>query len=317
MISDEKIFDLTWKFFPPTIKEIERHVPVEFVENCPNLIKGNNIDPELFNNISNTFFFKQLKTWSYQNISELTTSPGILLLKIPDNNLDNDKLKSLYYIISCGLGDLNNRYGELFEVKDRNLDYKKQAIPVSKTNASTGFHTDSTSFEYSPDIVGLLCLQPGKTGGESILANAANLFLWMKKFHPVVTPVLLNDIIRDVITPGSKVDIESIKKNRFPIFSSEDNVFKFRYMRYWIISGHESCKKLIPQELIIGLDHIDDFLKKKENLLHYNMVRGDILLINNNFICHNRSKYEDYEDPAKKRTMVRVWINNKRFANKT
>jgi len=47
------------------------------------------------------------------------------------------------------------------------------------------------------------------------------------------------------------------------------------------------------------------------------MVRGDILLINNNFICHNRSKYEDYEDPAKKRTMVRVWINNKRFANKT
>ncbi len=30
------------------------------------------------------------------------------------------------------------------------------------------------------------------------------------------------------------------------------------------------------------------------------MGRGDILFLSNNFICHNRTKYEDYEEIKKK-----------------
>jgi hypothetical protein len=310
MIHDEKIHGLTWQFSTPSVKQIERHVPIDFLNKCPNIVSDNKVDIELLDAIRDTPLFNQIKAWSSQSFSQLYSSPGIVLLKLPENNLEDNKLKSLYYIICCGLGKLNTRYGEMFEVKDRNLDYKKEAIPVSKTSSTTGFHTDSTSFEYSPDFVGLLCLQPAKTGGESILANAANLFLWLKKNHPENVPVLLNNIIRDVITPGSKTDTKAIMKNRFPIFSYKENVFKFRYMRYWIISGHERCKQLVKKELIVALNQIDEYLNKKENSLQFRMERGDILLINNNFICHNRSEYEDYEAPIKPRTLIRTWINN-------
>ena len=33
------------------------------------------------------------------------------------------------------------------------------------------------------------------------------------------------------------------------------------------------------------------------------------LYINNNFICHNRTEYNDYEDLERKRTLIRTWIN--------
>jgi hypothetical protein len=309
MISEDKVNNLSWNVTPPGINDIKQYIPENLVKPCPNLIKNANVDLDLLIEASKTSHFKQLTKWSKENLPKIMTTPGISLLKIRDCELDNDRLKSLYYIISLGLGKLNDRYGELFEVKDQNLDYKKDAIPVSKTNASTGFHTDSTSFQYSPDIVGLLCLQPGKNGGESILANAASLYLWLKEFYPDSIPILSKDIIRDVITPGSKIDIEAIKKNRFPIFSYQAGLFKFRYMRYWIISGHEKCNKIMPKELIKGLDQIDKFFERKEHQINYNMERGDILYINNNFICHNRTEYTDYNDLERKRTLVRTWIN--------
>jgi len=58
-----------------------------------------------------------------------------------------------------------------------------------------------------------------------------------------------------------------------------------------------------------AIDKIEEFFQKKENLLFYKMERGDMLFINNNFICHNRTKYEDQEEKGIKRTLLRTWIN--------
>ena len=310
MIGNIKMTEYSWEHSPPDIEDIAVRIPSEFLIKCPNLVNADNtINHNLIKSPSNNSFIKQLISWSSEQLSYLEKRPGVLVLKVNHDNLNDEQLKSLYYIICNGFGNLNNRYGELFDVKDRNLDYKKEAIPVSKTNSATGFHTDSTALEYSPDIVGLLCLQPAKTGGESILANAADLFLWMKQMYPEDADTLAEPIIRDVITPGSAADIKAIKKNRFPVFSIENDVFKFRFMRYWIISGHNRCKSKISPELIRALDRIEEFLQIKENLLFYKMMRGDILFINNNFICHNRTKYEDNEETGRKRTLVRSWIN--------
>ena len=135
------------------------------------------------------------------------------------------------------------------------------------------------------------------------------MYRWLKKRFPDSIPILSQDIIRDVITPGSKTDIQAIEKNRFPIFSRQSEQFKFRYMRYWIVSGHERCNRSVPEELTIALDRIDEFLHSEANQISYSMERGDILYINNNFICHNRTGYIDHAEAEKKRTLVRTWIN--------
>ncbi|MGV2389786.1 MAG UNVERIFIED_CONTAM: TauD/TfdA family dioxygenase [Microcystis novacekii LVE1205-3] len=74
-------------------------------------------------------------------------------------------MRLIYAFISRIFGLLNQRYGYFFDVIDRGMDYTKEAIPVSMTNAETGYHTDSTAKNYFPDIVGLLCLASADEGG--------------------------------------------------------------------------------------------------------------------------------------------------------
>ena len=53
------------------------------------------------------------------------------------------------------------------------------------------------------------------------------------------------------------------------------------------------------------------------------LQKGDIQLVNNFTILHSRAGYTDYDDPAKKRRLMRFWVNSREgralepnFANK-
>jgi hypothetical protein len=166
----------------------------------------------------------------------------------------------LYAMISRSLGYLNNRYSYFFDVQDRGLDYTKEAIPVSKTKAETGYHTDSTAKHYLPDVVGLLCLQPARSGGESLITNAANLLNFLKERNPTWNELLHSPLCRDVITPGTVQDLEAIRANDIPLFQYEpEGGVTFRYMRYWIESALEKLQEPTPAGLTELLDSIDGY----------------------------------------------------------
>ncbi len=241
-----------------------------------------------------------------QWLNQLNASPGAVRIATSGNYSDSE-LRLLYAMISRSLGWLNNRYTYFFDVMDRRLDYTKEAIPVSKTKAETGYHTDSTAKLYYPDIVGLLCLQPAKSGGESLIANAANLINAILDNHPEYNEILHQPWCRDVITPGTIHNTEAILANDIPLFQydSEGGVI-FRYMRYWIESALIKLGKEVPSSLTVALDSIDDYFAAPEHAMSFRLERGDMLYVNNRFLCHNRTAFEDGEHP---RTYVRAWIN--------
>jgi len=243
---------------------------------------------------------------SNQWLKQLNASPGALRLTSGAHYNDSE-LRYLYAITSRALGWLNNRYTYFFDVLDRGLDYTKEAIPVSKTKAETGFHTDSTAKHYFPDIIGLLCLQPAKSGGESLITNAANLLHYITVQHPELKEILHQPWCRDVITPGTVSNTEAILANDIPIFQSDtEGGIIFRYMRYWIESAQVKLGREIPTELTKTLDIIDNYFAAPEHAMCFRLERGDMLFVNNRFLCHNRTAFEDGEKP---RLYVRTWIN--------
>ena len=245
-------------------------------------------------------------SYAIQWLSQLNSSPGAVRIT-PSANYNDNELRLLYAMVSRSLGWLNNRYTYFFDVKDRGLDYTKEAIPVSKTKAETGYHTDSTAKHYFPDIIGLLCLQSAKTGGESLITNGANLINFILEQHPEYEEILHKSWCRDVITPGTIHNTEAILANDIPLFQydSEGGVI-FRYMRYWIESALIKLGKEIPSELTGTLNTIDNYFALQEHAMCFRMERGDMLYVNNRFLCHNRTAFEDGEQP---RVYVRAWIN--------
>ena len=238
----------------------------------------------------------------------LLINPGFILLKA-DPDLSDEELRKIYAVCCRCWGNLNNRYGYFFDVVDQGLDYTKEAIPVSKTKAATGYHTDSTAKEYFPDVVGLLCLQPGASGGESLLTNAADAYHELLSNIPESLSALEKPIIRDVITPGTTNNLETIRNNAFPVFSEQNGLFTFRYMRYWIEAAHTKTSTELPSQLYNGLEAIDHFFSLPENTVQFRMERGDMLFINNRFLCHNRTAFENNTEEKRIRTLVRSWIN--------
>jgi hypothetical protein len=239
-------------------------------------------------------------------LKQLFQSPGALRLQVSPDYSD-EELRVLYAMISRSLGYLNNRYTYFFDVMDRGLDYTKEAIPVSKTKAETGYHTDSTAKHYFPDVVGLLCLQPALSGGESLLTNAANLYNFLMHTYPQFSELLQAPLCRDVITPGTIQNTEAIRANDIPLFQQDSNGgVIFRYMRYWIESALEKLHEPSPQGLQEILDAIDAYFAHPEHAMCFRLERGEMLFVNNRFLCHNRTAFIDGDKP---RVYVRAWVN--------
>jgi hypothetical protein len=289
----------------PSVADISVKLPVSFTDDL--LTFGNKSTKWLTEpNSLSVESIANLKILSSQWKSKLVKAPGALRLQL-ESDYSNDELRLLYAQVSRSLGYLNNRYTYFFDVQDRGLDYTKEAIPVSKTKAETGYHTDSTSKNYFPDYVGLLCLQPAVEGGESLVTNAANLLEFLNENHPNLNALLNQHLYRDVITPGTVQNLEAIRNNDIPLFQfdSEGGVI-FRYMRYWIESALLKLNEPAPTHLLEALNTIDDFFARPENAMCFRLERGDMLFVNNRFLCHNRTAFIDGEKP---RVYVRAWIN--------
>jgi hypothetical protein len=279
---------------------------VNIIAACDEDLMKASLDKELPEGAQDAF--RMVRDWVSEWSVFLKKSPGFVLPELPEywNDLS---LRFAYSLICRALGELNGRYGYFFDVKDQGLDYKKEAIPVSKTRDSTGFHTDSTASSYFPDLVGLLCLYPAAFGGDSLLTNAANLHHHLKDQHPEFIEVLSSGLLRDVITPGSIQDNQAILANKVPVFQEDESGFLFRYMRFWTEKAYEKTGTVPPAGLIESLDAVDDFFNHESNLLSFRMERGAILMISNRFLCHNRSAFFDAEEGKPARLLVRAWIN--------
>jgi hypothetical protein len=304
-MSADKLSTMIWDKLPFS-KEFILDLNKDFSNLINNLTE---VQKKLLIESPNEFNINVSYNWLNELQLKLKASPGFVLIKT-GNLYTDEELRCIYALYCRSLGLLNNHYGYFYDVIDQGLDYTKKAIPVSMTSASTGYHTDSTAKEYLPDLVGLLCLYPGAVGGDSLLTNAANLYNHLYQNFLNEFKTMQNPIIRDVITPGTTNSVEKIIENAFPIFSFPNEGFTFRYMRFWIESAYQKTGQIMPEELIQGLNETDRFFSSSQNHLQFRLERGDILLLNNRFICHNRTAFENNTASFDNhRRLVRSWIN--------
>ncbi len=213
-----------------------------------------------------------------------------------------------YMMLGVSMGRVMTEYGPIFCVRDRGGDYKKEAIPVSMTGAETGFHTDSSAVDTLPDLVGLLCEEPSRNGGHSLISNAMHAYWRLRVSAPESLELLEKEFIRDVVTPGKESTDENLRRNRFPIFDGgpEGKGRTFRYMRYWIEQGHEKAGSPLTERQRAALDVLDETLASPDNVVRLYLERGEQLWVNNRRIAHGREGYAD--SPGNCRRLQRLWL---------
>lgn len=240
---------------------------------------------------------------------ELEDGAGVVLLRgLGALELGVEHTRCAYVAIGCAMGTPMLQYGRLYPVLDRGGSYEQQAIPVSMTNAETRFHTDSSSVDAVPDYVGLLCEEPSKQGGDSLVSNALRAHRQLAARAPELLALLEQPLVRDVVTPGRERNQENLLRNRFPVFQPCERAggVLFRYMRYWIEKGQDRAGAPLDAQQRAALDLLDQLLEAPDNVLRFAMARGDVFWINNRRLAHNRTAYRD--TPGNVRQLQRMWI---------
>jgi alpha-ketoglutarate-dependent taurine dioxygenase len=240
-------------------------------------------------------------------LAALETGRGFVVLSVPPERYSAKEQSAAYWLGGQLLGkpfEQNVQGTVLYDVKDTGQSVQYGAR-FSVTNAESTFHTDNSFGDTVLDYVGLLCLNSAKSGGDSQIVSGFAVRDELRAKQPKAVDVLRRPFHvdrRGGLRPGDEPTA------RFPIFGGNDQELLVRYLRYWIEVGHEKAGQPLTTEQVNAMDALDGVAAERPLRVQFMMKPGEMLFINNRWILHNRTGFEDHVEPEKKRHYVRLWL---------
>ena len=236
-------------------------------------------------------------------------------LIIKSNDGQNTK-KNMFKVSKC-LGNLvaqNNKGIKILQIKaSKNINkfndnQKKKILRYHQTNLGGSIHSDGPQLDNPPKYVAMACLNQAKKGGGSVLIDTRLIFNYLKKKNKKVFKILTKKFPfekRGFLTKNKKKNI--LLK---PIFTESKNVITFRYLREYIEAGYSFSKKQYSSEIKNSFNILDRLLEKKKFTKMFKLKKGEILILNNKYMAHGRTKFYLNKSRAEDaRVLARTWIN--------
>jgi alpha-ketoglutarate-dependent taurine dioxygenase len=217
---------------------------------------------------------------------------------------------ALYWTVGQLLGEpvAQNVAGvRLYDVRDTGQSLR-QGARFSVTNYESTFHTDASFEDGVVDYVGLLCVQTAKSGGLSQLVSGYSAASELALAYPAALEVLAQPFHVDRRGGVRLGEAPTVLR---PVLARHGNEILFRYLRTWIEAGHDKAGVPLTGEQFRAIDALDNTLQRAELRVEFMLRPGDMLFVNNRWILHNRTAFEDHSDPALRRHYVRLWLRRR------
>lgn len=230
-------------------------------------------------------------------LQELEDGRGFLLLRgLPLERYTDAEINLIYYAIGMHMGTPvgQNPKGDLLGKVMNVGDLNDKNTRVYETNAYLPYHTDPS------DVVGLLCLRKAKSGGLSSLVSVAAVYNEILENHRehlgiFYTQMFFAHLGEELPTPSQ-------------IFCYNEGKLSCRYLRQYVELGHEICKQPLSRVEVEALNIFDSIVHNPAFRIDMMLEPGDLQFANNYAVLHSRNSFEDFEDPEKRRKMLRLWL---------
>ncbi len=189
----------------------------------------------------------------------------------------------------------------LGHVKDMGLSSSDPNVRIYQTHERQTFHTDSC------DIVGLLCLQKARAGGQSALVSSVTICNEMRRRRPDLLRLLFAPIETDrrgEVAPGEKPYFT------IPTYSWHAGLLSAIYQRQYI----ESARRFpdvppLSDAQREAYDLFDALANDPALNFHMELAPGDVQLVHNHTLLHDRTAFEDWREPERRRHLLRLWLS--------
>lgn len=231
---------------------------------------------------------------------------GMCLLKgLPVHRWSVEEAKLAYWGIGLhvGVARTQNRASDIMnDVRDSGATYKSKNGRGYNTNAALDFHADSC------DVVALLCLQPAKSGGQSKITSSFAMVEEIRKRRPELIDVLKGPVYHSY--QGTQARGRAGFYN-CPVIGSLPDHFALRANRKNTNAAQADFPEVprLSPELTEALDLLDELAADARLCFSMWLEQGDLQLLNNYVMLHSRTEFEDFEEEAKRRHLLRLWMS--------
>jgi hypothetical protein len=235
---------------------------------------------------------------------ELLDGRGFILLRgLQTDRYDLRDLATIYWGLGSYLGVALPQNGAghvLGHVRDVGRDENDPNARIYQTTKRQNYHTDSC------DIVGLLCVRRAKAGGLSSIVSSVTVYNEMRARRPDLAAVLFEPICTD-----RRGEVPAGMKPWFtiPVFNWHAGRLTTMYVRRYIESAQRfpEVPRLTPLQ-IEAMDLLDTLVEDPALHLYMDFEPGDIQLVHNHQVLHDRTEFEDWPEPERKRHLLRLWL---------
>ena len=236
---------------------------------------------------------------------ELDVGRGFVLLRgLPVERWGDERSSLVFWGLGLHLGipgGQNPQEELLGHVVDTGEEATNPAVRRYRTAGDIAYHCDLA------DVVGLLCLRAGRSGGASRIVSSVAVYNELVSRRPdlverLYEPFLLDarDESRAGMPPYFPVPPCRAAGGRLRTFYHSD------YFRSVVRHPDVPPFTTLEREL---LDTYEEIARSPELYLDMQFEPGDVQLLSNHVILHARTAYEDWPEPERKRHLLRLWLS--------
>jgi hypothetical protein len=236
-------------------------------------------------------------------LDDVLNGRGFVLLRgLPVERWSKQQSATAFFGLGSHLGNARSQNAQghvLGHVRDLGMSSSDPNVRIYQTNERQGYHTDSS------DIVGLLCLRTAKSGGYSSLVSSITLYNEMRCRRPDLIALLFEPIATDrrgEIPEGQKPYFE------IPVFSWHSGLLSAIYQRKYIDSARRYVGTPLTPQQSEALDLFDALCDDPELFMSMEFRPGDVQFVHNHTLLHDRTAFEDWPEPERKRHLFRLWL---------
>ena len=237
---------------------------------------------------------------------EIENGRGFVLLRgLPVQRWGLEDATTIYWGMSCHIGlpvSQNRKGARKMLVRDAGLSPTALEVRGPQTNAKLYYHSD-----YS-DIVGLMCMHPSKSGGVSRICSSLAIY-------NTLLAAGQRDLI-DAFYDGFPFDrkgeeapgLSPVAERPIPMLGYHQGRLSFRYFPGWSEPATKRTGKPWSAVQKAALDEVNRLSNLPEYYLDMQFQVGDVQYLNNYSVLHSRTDFVDFDEPERKRVLVRLWL---------
>ncbi len=168
-----------------------------------------------------------------------------------------------------------------------------------RSSSELHMHTDAY------EMVGLMCIRQGASGGQSALVSSLALHNEIVKTHPEYLEALYGGF--HMALSEAQLSSKQVTDERIPVYCYVDNkvscIYSGRFM-------HDAAAKMgvdLPGNLREALAFMAKTAQRDDLALRFMLEPGEFLLWHNFLNLHSRTEFEN--DANHKRLLLRLWLN--------